>query len=629
MMVCCRGHQQQSIIAVWIFLVGVPSALFFLPTNSQEAPPSPSELPVVGRDADTPADVGSVVVLTGADFSSFLTNNPITFVMFYAPWCYWSKLALPEFAGAAQMLSHHDPPVRLAQIDASEYPEIGRSQNVKEYPTLRLYLGGGDPAVPYIPFTGNRNRAQIVHWIDQHLNKDKGLSSKAHADELLKTDHKHLVVLGIFPTATAAASNLTTTTTTFMMLAREFGDNIIFAHTSDDDIKQHIEVNHINKQLATVVSQPRPAGLPTTPYVVLFTPHPKEDSVHLFSGAIEKAALRNFVKELEFPSVSPFTAGRAPRLFEDGRPICVLVIDTSEHAPADLAGERKASDDEAAHHARHAELHEGVLSGVLTRQHSFAEDAFRKIAQQNRSTFVFTTTGNTEPHEKRLLGLVGIGDDDNLPALRIVTFNPQGHGLFQPALKYRPDERKGGGLVENNRPLEMENYVKQFLEDYKSKSIKPFLKSEPIPEEAINAGPVRIIVGQNFVEEVKELNKDVFIEFYAPWCGHCRKLEPALKELGYRLKSVTDVVISKMDATRNEIADISFSGYPTIMFFPAGKKTTPITYQGNRTVADMMKWIKARSSVEFDADALMAATLSEGTAGSRVAGGEDLMVEEL
>ena len=45
----------------------------------------------------------------------------------------------------------------------------------------------------------------------------------------------------------------------------------------------------------------------------------------------------------------------------------------------------------------------------------------------------------------------------------------------------------------------------------------------------------QVVVGQTFDEIVNDPDKDVLIEFYAPWCGHCKNLEPIYKELGEKV----------------------------------------------------------------------------------------------
>ena len=47
-------------------------------------------------------------------------------------------------------------------------------------------------------------------------------------------------------------------------------------------------------------------------------------------------------------------------------------------------------------------------------------------------------------------------------------------------------------------------------------------------------------------------DKFVLLEAYAPWCGHCKKLEPIYTELAEKFASNPNVVIAKMDATENE-----------------------------------------------------------------------------
>ncbi|KPP78309.1 hypothetical protein Z043_102197 [Scleropages formosus] len=89
------------------------------------------------------------------------------------------------------------------------------------------------------------------------------------------------------------------------------------------------------------------------------------------------------------------------------------------------------------------------------------------------------------------------------------------------------------------------------MEDYFAGKLKRFLKSEPRPEN--NNGPVKVVVAETFEEIVNDPTKDVLIEFYAPWCGHCKNLEPKYTELGEQLADDHNIVIAKMDATANDV----------------------------------------------------------------------------
>jgi len=133
-----------------------------------------------------------------------------------------------------------------------------------------------------------------------------------------------------------------------------------------------------------------------------------------------------------------------------------------------------------------------------------------------------------------------------------------------------------------------------FLGQYLDGEVEPFIKSEPIPEDD---GPVTTVVGKNFDEVVMDETKDVLIEFYAPWCGHCKSLAPKWDELGEKMKDESDVVIAKIDATANDApSQFHVTGFPTIYWAPKGNKKSPQKYQGGREVADFTKFIKDNAS---------------------------------
>jgi len=127
---------------------------------------------------------------------------------------------------------------------------------------------------------------------------------------------------------------------------------------------------------------------------------------------------------------------------------------------------------------------------------------------------------------------------------------------------------------------------------------KPKIKSQPVPKKS--SGPVTVVVGKTFEKLVLDNSKDVLIELYAPWCGHCKSLEPIYRDLAKRFKDVKQLVIAKMDATANDLPEpYTASGYPTIYFAPVGKKSSPVSYSGDRSLKDLEKFIRDHATVSL------------------------------
>ncbi|KAL1800367.1 hypothetical protein ACET3X_000709 [Alternaria dauci] len=141
-----------------------------------------------------------------------------------------------------------------------------------------------------------------------------------------------------------------------------------------------------------------------------------------------------------------------------------------------------------------------------------------------------------------------------------------------------------------------EKEIGKFVDDFLAGKVEPSIKSEPIPES--NDGPVTVIVAHTYNDIVIDNDKDVLVEFYAPWCGHCKALAPKYEELGqlYASDDLSKLVtVAKVDATLNDVPD-EIQGFPTIKLFPAGKKDSPIDYSGSRTVADLAQFIQENGS---------------------------------
>jgi len=90
--------------------------------------------------------------------------------------------------------------------------------------------------------------------------------------------------------------------------------------------------------------------------------------------------------------------------------------------------------------------------------------------------------------------------------------------------------------------------------------------------------------------------KDVLVKYYAPWCGHCKKLAPIWDELAEHYKDNENIVIAKFDATANEAEGVEIRGYPTLIFYPKNKKTG-VDYNGERELQNFKDWLAENSPV--------------------------------
>jgi len=141
--------------------------------------------------------------------------------------------------------------------------------------------------------------------------------------------------------------------------------------------------------------------------------------------------------------------------------------------------------------------------------------------------------------------------------------------------------------------------VRDLAEAIVAGTATPSIKSQPVPES--NDGPVTVVVADTFDKIVKDAEKDVLIELYAPWCGFCQKLEPIYVDLAKLYEDAADIVIAKMDATANDIppsAGYALSGFPTLLLYKA-KDNTLVEYNGDRSLLSFIEFISENAVSSF------------------------------
>merc|ERR1711915_110746 len=190
------------------------------------------------------------------------------------------------------------------------------------------------------------------------------------------------------------------------------------------------------------------------------------------------------------------------------------------------------------------------------------------------------TINTDEEDHKRILEFFGIVDTE-LPTFRAIK-------LGEDMAKFKPEDDK----------IEAEN-IKAFVAKFLAGELKQHLMSAEVPEDWDKEG-VKVLVGKNFHEVAMDEKKNVLVEFYAPWCGHCKQLVPVWDKLGEKYKDHESIVIAKMDSTANELEEIKVQGFPTIKLFKSGSNEI-IDYNGERTEACFSKFLDEHTAKSGEA----------------------------
>ncbi|CAH1273285.1 P4HB [Branchiostoma lanceolatum] len=274
----------------------------------------------------------------------------------------------------------------------------------------------------------------------------------------------------------------------------------------------------------------------------------KEDGVVLFKkfdegrndyeGDVKEDDLKQFIKANLLPLVVEFTESTAQKVFGGEVKNHNLLFISKSH-----------------------EDFEGIL------------EQFKGAAGDYKGKVLFIYIDVENDDHARILEFFGLNKEE-CPQVRLIS-------LDEDMTKYKPESEE---ITTDS--------MKAFVQGFIDKTIKPFLMSQDVPEDWDKEG-VKVLVGKNFAEVALDENKGVLVEFYAPWCGHCKQLAPIYDELGEKFKDSEDIVVAKMDSTANEVEDVKIQSFPTIKYFPKGKDSQVVDYNGERTLEAMAKFLES------------------------------------
>lgn len=197
-------------------------------------------------------------------------------------------------------------------------------------------------------------------------------------------------------------------------------------------------------------------------------------------------------------------------------------------------------------------------------------DIFYKIAQSRKYEYVFCKSSMKTGINKKLSEYIGVNEKHE-GQVRLIKF-------------------EGTDIAKFQLKQVTEDSLTTFLNDFRDNKLTKYLKSEEPLENDTN--DVKTVVGDNFEKMVLDNDNYVLLEAYAPWCGHCKNLEPIYAELAKKLKHNNKLVVAKYDGSANEHPSLEIKGFPTIKFFKRGSKSKPVDFEGERDLAGFLKFLE-------------------------------------
>jgi thioredoxin 1 len=85
------------------------------------------------------------------------------------------------------------------------------------------------------------------------------------------------------------------------------------------------------------------------------------------------------------------------------------------------------------------------------------------------------------------------------------------------------------------------------------------------------AGTVPEVTDDNFQAEVIESETPVLVDFWAPWCGPCRRVSPIVEEIANEHAGELKVVKMNTDENQNTAIEYNIMSIPTLILFQNGQ----------------------------------------------------------
>lgn len=229
---------------------------------------------------DEEAHHPDVVNLSDDDFESFVNNEELSLVKFYAPWCGHCKSLAPKYGEAASDLLKAQPPIKLAKVDCTKHKEACGKFGVSGYPTLKLFRNGEAS-----DYSGPREADGIVKYMKKQVGPAcMPLSTKKEIDAFKKSNKDtNYVVVGFFE------KKYTPLYVSFTILTKQLRDTYTFGIVVNGELGKEY-------------------GISGDGLVAFYN---WEDKQSVYAGSTKKADIQSWIGEKSLPVVGEYTEDTA------------------------------------------------------------------------------------------------------------------------------------------------------------------------------------------------------------------------------------------------------------------------------------------------------------------------------
>lgn len=477
-----------------------------------------------------------ILHITDATLASSLKDNPSILIMFYAPWCGHCKTMKPEYVEAAKQMKEEQISGTLAAVDCTISKDACSKYDVSGYPTVKYFADGE------VKFKVSlREKSKIVEfmkkpeeppapppedmpWPDVSGPEILHLNDANFKDELKKK--KHVLVMFYAPWCGHCKKAKPE-----MQTAAE--------HYKDDRKVWFAGIDcTIHKKIC---SQFGVEGYPTFRYFL----YGKKD----FSYPGGRAA-QGFIDFMKDPQEKPEAEAEEAEPEWKDTPSGVVHMADSDF------------DDFIKTHSSVLVMFYAPWCGHCKSMKPDYTEAANEMLNQDHVIAAMDCTKNRKTCS---------------------TYNIEGYPTLKHFNKGTPAEYAGG-----RSKAEIMNYLS-------SEAAAEAIPEEPLPVTGWAAENEDVVhLTDETFDAFIEGNPSVLTMFYAPWCGHCKRMKPAYGEAAkfINTENQVDGKISAIDCTVNDKICERFGvrGFPTLKYFKDGKEE--FKYGAGRSKEDIIEFMK-------------------------------------